>query len=81
MKVIQVHHTVGHMELKKAVQGTFHLGDTRFGETAGIRCTTNAYFAIIFSAIKKVSLWKAIEINYTLDKGDMLFKSLGINQH
>ena len=80
MKVIQVHHTVGHMELKKAVQGTFHLGDTRFGETASLRCTTNAYFTIIFSAKKKVSLWKAIEINYILDKGDMLFKTLGINQ-
>ena len=34
----------------------------------------------IFTAIKKVSLWKATEINYVLDKGDMLFKSLGINQ-
>ena len=66
--------------IKKAVQGTFHQGNTRLRETAGIQCTSDAYFAIIFTAIKKVSLWKATEINYVLDKGDMLFKSLGINQ-
>ena len=66
--------------IKKAVQGIFHQGNNRFGEIAGIQCTSNAYFAIIFSVIKKVSLWKATEINYVLDKGDMLFKSLGINQ-
>ena len=65
---------------EKAVQGTFHQENTRFGETAGIKCTSNAYFAIIFSAMKKVSLWKTNEINYILDKGDMLLKSLGINQ-
>ena len=66
--------------IKKAVQGTFHQENTRFWETVGIQCISNACFAIIFSAIKKVALWKATEINYILDKGDMLFKSLGINQ-
>ena len=44
-----------------------------------MQCTSNAYFAIIFSAIKN-SLWKATEINYVLDKGDRLSKSMGINQ-
>ena len=57
--------------IKKAVQGTFHQGNTPFVETTGIKCTSNAYFAIIFSALKKVSLWKATEINYVLDKGDI----------
>ena len=41
----------GAYEIKKAVQGTFHQGNTRFGETAGIQCTSNSYFAIIFSEI------------------------------
>ena len=45
-----------------------------------MQCTSSACFAIIFSAIKKVSLWKATEINYILHKGDMLFKSPDINQ-
>ena len=70
----------GAYEIKKAVQSTFHQGNTQFGETAGIQCSSNAYFAIIFSAIKKVSLWKATETNYVLNKGDMLFKKLAINQ-
>ena len=66
--------------IKKTVQGTFHQEYTRFGETARIKCTSNAYFAIIFSAIKKVSLWKSIDVHYIIDKGDMFFKSLDINQ-
>ena len=36
-----------------------------------MQCTNNTYFAI---------LWKAIKINFILDKGDTLLKSLGINQ-
>lgn len=59
--------------IKKIVQGTFHQGNTQFEETASMQCTSNGY--IIFSAIKKVSLWKAIETNYILDKGNALFKS------
>ena len=66
--------------IKKGLQGTFHQGNTRFGETASIHCTSNADFAIMFSAIKKDSLWKAIEVNYILDKGHIIFKSLRINQ-
>lgn len=46
--------------VRTAVQGTFHQGNSRFSETAGIKCTSNAYFAIMFSTIKTVSLWKAI---------------------
>ena len=42
--------------IKKAVQVTFHQGNTRFGETAGIQCTSNSYFAIIFSEIKSFTL-------------------------
>ena len=68
---------VGAYGIKNAVQGTFHQGNTRFGETADIQCTSNAYFAIIFSAIK---IWKATEINYVLNKADMPFKSLRINK-
>ena len=42
--------------IKKAVQATFYQQNTRFGETAGIQCTSNAYFAIIFSEIKSFIL-------------------------
>ena len=59
---------------------TKHQGNARSGETAGIQCTSNGYFAIIFSVIKKVLLWKAIKINYVLDKANTLFISQGIHQ-
>ena len=68
----------GGYAVKKAVQGTFHQGNTRFGESVGTKMYQQCI--IILSAIKKVSLWKAIEINYILDKGDILFQPLGINQ-
>ena len=46
-------------KIKKAAQGIFHQGNSRFGKTAGIQYTGNLYFVMIFSAIKKIPLWKA----------------------
>ena len=39
--------------IKWIVEGTFPQENTWFGETAGIQCTCNAYYAIIISAITK----------------------------
>ena len=68
------------MKLKKQCKIYFIKENPRIGEAAGIQYTSNAYFEIIFSAIKKVSLWKGIQVNYILDKREMLFKSFGINE-
>ena len=45
-----------------------------------MQCTSNAYLAIIFSAIKNIGLWKSHDLDYILDQGDRIFKSVGINQ-
>ena len=44
---------------KKVVQASRHQGHIiKYGrDSAGKQCTANAYFAIIFSSIKRVSLW------------------------
>ena len=60
--------------IKKAVQGTFHQGNTRFGETAGIQCTSNAYFAIIFSETKNFHSGKQLKL-ITYQKKETCFSN------
>ena len=63
--------------IKKYVFGSCHQGHAKFGDTAGIQCTSNAYLSICFSLIKKVSTWKSFDLDYILDQGDKLFKQTG----
>ena len=45
-----------------------------------MHCTSNAYFSIAYSLIKKLSIWKSWYLDHTLEQGDILFKSVGIEQ-
>ena len=65
--------------VKKSVSGTYHQGNLKYGETVGMQCTSNAFFAICFPAIKSVSIWKSWDLDYILDQGDQLIKSLKVN--
>ena len=65
-------------QILKAILGSFHQGPPKFGSTAGIQCSCNALFSIYFSVIKKVTVWKTWELDYILENGDKLFKSLNI---
>ena len=56
--------------------GTFHQGNPKYGTTAGIQCTSNAFIAICFSVVKRVSIWKSFDLDYILDQGDKLMKLL-----
>ena len=40
--------------------------------------TSNAYFAIIFSAIKSTDIWKTFDLDYILEHGDNIFKQVGV---
>ena len=51
-----------------------------FGATAGMQCTSNAFLAICFSAIKSVSVWKPFDLDYIFFHGDNLMKSLKVIQ-
>ena len=48
-------------------QGNYHQGNKKYGETAGIQCTRNAYFTICYSATKNVPDWVAFDLDYILD--------------
>uniref|UniRef100_A0A7M5V1Y9 Uncharacterized protein n=1 Tax=Clytia hemisphaerica TaxID=252671 RepID=A0A7M5V1Y9_9CNID len=61
-----------------SVQGSFHQGNRKFGETAGIQCSSNCFFAICYAQFRKLSLWKTHDLDYVLDQGDLNFKKLGI---
>ena len=60
----------------KVVTGSFHQGDMKFGQTAGIQCACNSLFAIAWSTVRKVTIWKGLDLDNVLNNGDQLFKSL-----
>ena len=63
--------------INKVVQESHHQGDMRYGEdSAGRQCTANAHFAIVFSAIKSVRLWKSFDLDNVLEQGDKIFKDV-----
>ena len=66
--------------IKKSVLGSFHQAHVKFGETAGIQCSCNALYSICFSIVKKVSLWKAFDLDYILDHGDAVFKTIHLSR-
>ena len=55
--------------IKKAVLGSHHQGILKYREAAGIQCTSNAFIAVCFSAVKNVSVWMSWDIDFILDKG------------
>ena len=66
--------------IKKALLASHHQGHSRYGDSAGIQCTSIAYFSIIYSAVKRVGLWKSLDLDIILAQGDELFKSVRINK-
>ena len=64
--------------IQNSVSGSFHQGHVKFGYSAGTQCSCCALYAICFSSVKKVSIWKYWDVDYILEHGDVLFKSVGI---
>ena len=59
------------------VLGSYHQGDARFGETAGIQCACNALFALCWSLVRRVSIWQTADLDHILAFGDLNYKRLG----
>ena len=70
----------GPQEEIKSIRGSFHQGNSKFGETAGIQCSSNCFFAICYAQLRKLSLWKTHDLDYVLNQGDFNFKNLGITR-
>ena len=56
--------------------GSFHQGYPKFGETAGVQCTSNTLFALCWAGIKRATIWSSWGLDYILERGDQLYKSL-----
>lgn len=61
----------------KIVMGSFHQGDSRFGESAGSQCMCNALWAICYSSIASVRYWTEWDLDRILTLGNDLYVSLG----
>ena len=56
----------------KVILGTFHHGDQRFGETAGLQCACNSLYALCWSEIRQVNIWKPGDLDRILFHGGSL---------
>ena len=56
--------------------GSFHQGDTRFGATVGVQCTSNSLLALRWSKIRDCIIWRKDDLDHVLNEGDQLYKSL-----
>ena len=66
--------------IKKAIQRSHHQGHVRYGRSAGMQCTSNAYLTIIFSTIKNIHTRKPFDLDFILEPGDRVFKDVDMNQ-
>lgn len=65
----------------KTVQGTFHQGHPRFGNTAGIQFSCNTLVAVFYSKCRNIAIWKPHDLDYILTEGDLNFKQLGFTEY
>ena len=63
----------------KIVSGGFNQADERFGEIAGIQCGMNVLSALCYSAVKKVSIWKTLDLDYVITNGSAHYRKYKFN--
>ena len=64
------------MSALKVVQGSFHQGNKKFGDTAGKQCTCCSLFSVAFTLIKSPGYWDSKDLDFILENGDYIYKSL-----
>ena len=66
--------------IKRALHGTYHQGNEKFGEAAGIKCTSNDFYTICYLVLKNVSTWAYFDLDYIIAQGDNLWKCLEVHE-
>ena len=66
--------------IEKSVHGSYHQGDAKFGFSAGKQCSCMSLTAICWSSVKKVNTWKENDLDFILNEGDIVYKSLNLNR-
>ena len=59
----------------KVFQVTHHQGDIKCGMLRGIQCSCMSFISVCWTFMS-VSIWDSFDLNFILQKGDLLFKSL-----
>ena len=57
-----------------------HQGNVKYGRSARMQCTRNAYLAIIFLIIKNITIWKPFDHDSIFGQGNRVFKDADMNQ-
>lgn len=68
-------------QIIKAVNGTFHQADSRFGSTAGRQCACNSLFSLFWSNIRSILRWNSHDLDKVLTEGNQIYKSLNTNDY
>ena len=65
------HNSSRNYVFKKAVQASHNQYNSKYGESAGMQCSSNAYFAYFFP-IKSIDIWKTFDLDYIFRQGEYL---------
>ena len=57
-----------------------HQGNVKYGRSARMQCTRNAYLALIFLIIKNITIWKPFDHDSIFGQGNRVFKDADMNQ-
>ena len=58
--------------INKVLHGTYHQGNKKFGETVGIQCPSNDFYAICFLVLKHASTRAYFDLDYIIDHSNNL---------
>ena len=62
--------------IEKAIHGSYHQGDQRFGNTVGFQFACASLYSLCNSQIRKVNWRNILNLDHILSKGDKLYKTL-----
>ena len=72
---VTVMSTSENFSIMKIVSGSFHQGDVKFNESAGLQCGINCIVSTCFSVVKKVSSWNQSDLDYILETDNEYFEN------
>ena len=59
-------------------EGSYNQSHSKFDKTAGME---TALLAVCWAKFRKVSCWNSFDLDFVLDLGDSLFKSLELHRY
>ena len=62
--------------IMKAVQAAHHQGNIRYVMSTGIQYSCMSLMSACWTLFKSVSIWDSFNLDFILQKGDLLFKSV-----